>query len=64
MVAIARDGLRARARRNSAGADESGYLAPLEAIAAGEPTQAEDWLARYRTTWHSDIRRIFAEAAI
>jgi glutamate--cysteine ligase len=63
-VAIAGDGLRARARRDAAGDDESGYLAPLEAIAAGEPTQAEQWLARYDQAWHGDVRQIFAEAAI
>ena len=63
-VAIARDGLRARARRDAAGRDESVYLAPLEAIAAGEPTQAEHWLARYHRAWHGDVRQIFAEAAI
>jgi glutamate--cysteine ligase len=63
-VAIAGDGLRARARRNAAGDDESGYLASLEAIAAGGPTQAEHWLGCYHRTWHSDVRRIFAAAAI
>ena len=63
-VAIAGDGLRARARRNAAGEDESGYLAPLEAIAAGAPTQAEQWLARYDQAWQGDVRQIFAEAAI
>ena len=63
-VAIAGDGLRARARRNPAGEDESGYLAPLEAIAAGAPTQAEQWLARYDQAWQGDVRQIFAEAAI
>jgi glutamate--cysteine ligase len=64
VVAIARDGLRARDRRDASGADESVYLAPLETIAAGGPTQAEFWLARYRGDWHGDARRIFAEAAI
>ena len=64
VVAIARDGLRARGRRDASGADESVYLAPLETIAAGGPTQAEFWLARYRGDWHGDARRIFAEAAI
>jgi glutamate--cysteine ligase len=63
-VAIAGDGLRARARRNAAGEDESGYLAPLEAIAAGAPTQAEQWLARYDQAWQGDVRQVFAEAAI
>ncbi len=64
VVAIARDGLRARGRYNVAGLDESVYLAPLEAIVAGEPTQAEHWLARYHQAWQGNIRRIFGEAAI
>ena len=64
VVAIARDGLRARARLDSTGADETVYLAPLDAIVAGGPTQAEYWLARYRGDWHGDVSRIFAEAAI
>jgi glutamate--cysteine ligase len=63
-VAIARDGLRARARRNAAGEDEAVFLAPLEAIAAGAPTQAEHWLARDLESWQGDVRQIFAEAAI
>lgn len=64
VVAIARDGLRTRARLDPTGADETVYLAPLDAIAAGGPTQAEYWLARYRGDWHGDASRIFAEAAI
>jgi glutamate--cysteine ligase len=63
-VVIARDGLRARARHDAAGRDESAYIAPLEAIADGEPTQAEQWLARYHGMWHGDVRKIFADAAI
>ena len=64
VVAIARDGLRGRARCNVAGLDELVYLVPLEAIVAGEPTQAEHWLACYRQSWQGNIRRIFGEAAI
>jgi glutamate--cysteine ligase len=64
VVAIAQDGLRARAHRNAAGDDESTYLAPLQAIAAGAPTQAEHWLARYHEAWQGDVRPIFSEAAI
>jgi glutamate--cysteine ligase len=63
-IAISHGGLRARARHNLAGLDESIYLAPLEAIAAGEPTQAEHWLARYHQAWQGDVRGIFPEAAI
>ena len=64
VLAIARDGLRARAHRDAAGMDETTYLDPLDAIVAGGPTQAEYWLARYRGDWHGDASRIFAEAAI
>ena len=64
VIAICRDGLRARARCNESGQDESVYVAPLEAIVAGEPTQAEHWLARYHQAWQGDIRKIFAEGAI
>jgi glutamate--cysteine ligase len=63
-VAIAADGLRARGRPNSSAVDESIYLAPLLAIVAGEPTQAEHWLARYHQAWQGDVRRIYSEAAI
>jgi len=63
-IAISRDGLHARGHRNSMGADEAIYLNPLEAIAAGEPTQAEYWLARYHQAWQGDVRGIFRDAAI
>jgi glutamate--cysteine ligase len=63
-IAISHDGLRARSRHNAAGVDESIYLAPLEAIAAGEPTQAEQWLAHYHQAWQGEVRNIFREAAI
>ena len=64
VVAIASDGLRARDQRDADGQDERIHLAPLEVIAAGGPTQAEEWLARYRGDWQGDVRQIFAEAAI
>ena len=64
IVVISRDGLHARGHRNVAGLDESVYLAPVEAIVAGEPTQAEHWLARYRQAWQGDVSRIFGESAI
>ena len=63
-LAISRDGLRARARRDASGRDETIHLAPLEAIAAGAPTQAEHWLARYHGPWRGDVTRMLHEAAI
>ncbi len=58
MVGIAQGGLKAR------GLGEEKYLAPLQAIAAGGPTQASYWLERYNSVWNGDVRRVFDEAAI
>ncbi|MDE1896088.1 MAG: glutamate--cysteine ligase [Rhodospirillales bacterium] len=63
VVAIAASGLKARARLNQEGQDETLYLVPLWEIAAGAPTQAEHWLARYHGEWSGDVTRIFEEAA-
>ncbi len=63
-LAISRDGLRARARRDAKGRDETLHLAPLEAIAAGGPTQAERWLERYHGPWRGDVTPMLREAAI
>jgi glutamate--cysteine ligase len=64
LVAIAEDGLAARGLVNADGEDERIYLEPLREIAAGGPTQAEHWLARWDGAWARDTRQIFAEAAI
>ena len=63
-VAIAAAGLQARGLRDAAGADESHYVEPLAAIAAGAPSQAEHWLERYRMVWNGDVRPILIESAI
>ncbi len=63
VLAIARDGLRARAR-HFGGLDEAGYLAPLDEIARGGPTQAELWISRYDSVWKNDTRNIFRETLI
>jgi glutamate--cysteine ligase len=64
VLAIAADGLRARGRHDAAGQDEQPLLAPLHAIAAGGPTQAEHWLDRYHGAWNGDVSRIWTEAAV
>ena len=61
-VAIASEGLKARARLNAAGEDERVYLAPLFEIAQGGLTQAEQWLERYHSVWNGDVTHIFNEA--
>jgi glutamate--cysteine ligase len=63
VVEIAKDGLRSRAAMGAHGLDETIYLAPLEAIAAGAPTQAEHWLEKYNGIWNGNVTRIFNEAA-
>ena len=45
----------ARARRNGSGADESVYLAPLEAIAASGVTRADELLAAFNGPWQSSV---------
>ncbi len=63
VIVIADQGLKARNRKNPGGQDERAYLAPLQHIAAGGPTQAEHWLNRCERNWNRDVSRIFAEAA-
>ena len=58
VVAIAQGGLQAR------GLGEEAMLAPLHAIVAGGPTQAEHWLGRYHGAWGGDVRRVFDEAEV
>ncbi|GJE03458.1 glutamate--cysteine ligase [Methylobacterium isbiliense] len=57
-LAIAEGGLRARARRDAQGRDETLYLAPLQAIAA-ERTRAEDLLALYHGPWQGSVDPVF-----
>ena len=64
VLTIASDGLKARARHNEAGDDESIYLAPLQAIVDGAPNQATRWLEKYHQEWQGDVRPIFQEAAL
>jgi glutamate--cysteine ligase len=62
-VAIARQGLKSRARLNSAGDDETGFLAELDDIANTGVTPAERLLERYHTEWGGDISRVFEACA-
>jgi len=59
VLAIASDGLRARARSNGDGRDERRFLEPLYAILDGAPTQAEYWLQQYHALLGGDVRPIF-----
>jgi len=58
---LSRAGLAARARLDSIGENETGYLAPLDEVLASGRTHAERLLERYETVWNGDISRIYAE---
>ncbi|GJD49275.1 Glutamate--cysteine ligase EgtA [Methylobacterium crusticola] len=58
-LAIAEAGLKARARRDPQGRDETLHLAPLQAVAAGR-TRAEDLLALYEGPWNGSVDPVFA----
>ncbi len=64
MIGIAMDGLQGRGIVDENGVEEWAYLAPLTALAAGAPTQAERWLDRYYGAWMGDTSRIFLESEI
>jgi glutamate--cysteine ligase len=61
---VARAGLKRRARLDPAGADESVFLAPLDAIVAEGRVPAERWITRFEGPWGGRLEPIFAEAAI
>ena len=63
MVAIARDGLKARNRLSGGLVDERGHLAELEEIADSGVTPAERLLELYHGRWEGDPARIYAEFA-
>ncbi len=58
---IAQAGLKARARLNGAGDDESGFLEPLRETVSRGLTPAEMLLARYHGEWQGDVGRIYEE---
>ena len=63
VVAIAREGLHARACQDASGVDERTYLAQLEAILKTGQTPAEDLLARYHGAWNGSVDPVFSEFA-
>ena len=64
VLAIARNGLNTRARLNSAGDNEGGFLGPLDEIVARGTTAAECLLEKFNGEWGGDITRIYAEKSL
>jgi len=61
IIDIASAGLKARARLNAAGDDESGYLEPLREIVASGETLADSLLAKFNGAWGGDLARVYDE---
>jgi glutamate--cysteine ligase len=60
-LAIARSGLAARARLDSGGANETGFLEPLEEIVASGKVPAQRLLDKFLGEWGGDIGRVYDE---
>ncbi len=63
MVAIAREGLKNRARFSGGMVDERGYLSELEDIADSGVTPAERLLDLYYGDWNHDVSRMYRDFA-
>ena len=61
LVELSRAGLRRRARLDSSGNDETGFLAPLDEILRTGRTPAEDLLAAYNGRWNGRVEPAFEE---
>ena len=58
---VAAKGLSRRARLNSAGDSEAGFLDPLNEIVASGKTPAERLLDLYHGRWQGDLSRVYSE---
>jgi glutamate--cysteine ligase len=58
---VSAGGLTRRARLNSAGDNEGGFLDPLRDVVATGMTPADRLLARYENEWGGDVSRIYEE---
>ena len=63
MVAIAKEGLKRRARTSPCGKDETVYLSELEEIADSGLTPADRLLELYHGPWHGDVGRAYDDLA-
>jgi glutamate--cysteine ligase len=61
VLALARGGLARRARLDGGGRDETGFLAPLDAIVAQDRTLAQSLTLRFQREWVGEISPLFTE---
>ncbi len=59
VLAIARSGLNARARLNSSGDNETGFLETLDEIVASGKVPAQRLLDAYHDEWGQDVERVY-----
>lgn len=62
VLPIARAGLSARAKLNSSGDNETGFLEPLEEIAESGKVPAQRLLDKFNGEWGGDISRVYEES--
>jgi len=63
VLKIARQGLRDRARLDSAGTDEAGFLDILDNIQKSGCSPADDLLDRYTNVWGGNVDPVYVEEA-
>ena len=63
VLAIAREGLKRRARLGGAMTDETGYLAVLDEIVDSGLTQADRWLGLYNGAWRGQVTPVYEAGA-
>jgi glutamate--cysteine ligase len=61
IVAISREGLKARNRLNGEGQNESVFLQPLDEILAKKKVLAEEMLSLYQDRWNGSVEPVFDE---
>ena len=61
VLEIAASGLTERARLNTAGDNEGGFLDPLRDVVASGKTFADRLLDRYHGEWQGDVRQVYQE---
>ena len=61
VLEISAGGLTRRARLNSAGDNEGGFLDPLHEVVATGVTPADRLLDKYENEWNGDVSRIYEE---
>ncbi|MAZ32940.1 MAG: glutamate--cysteine ligase [Thalassospira sp.] len=63
VLAVSKQGLKARGRMDAYGDDESHFLESLEDVAESGRTLAEEFLDKYETEWNGSVDPLFREYA-